>query len=232
MVETTILVVDDEQRIRDLLRMYLVKENFRVLEAENGQGALLKINKEIVHLVLLDVMMPEMDGWTVCKHIREHHFAMPVIMLTARGDEFDRLRGFELGADDYVIKPFSPKEVVARVKAVLKRTAVPAQPGELLYFPGLSIEADARVVRTKGQEVNLTPKEFDLLYYLASRKGKVASREQILEQVWGYDFYGDLRTVDTHIKQLREKLTRQSDVPNYIQTVWGVGYKFEVNHGQ
>lgn len=231
-METSILVVDDEERIRDLLKMYLDKENFRVLEAENGHEALLKINKEFVHLVLLDVMMPEIDGWTVCKEIRELNYAMPIIMLTARGDEFDRLRGFELGADDYIIKPFSPKEVVARVKAVLKRTVVQTSPGELLQYPGLTIEAEARVVRIKGQIISLTPKEFDLLYYLAGRKGKVASREQILEQVWGYDFYGDLRTVDTHIKQLREKFKRQGDIPNYIQTVWGVGYKFEVNHGQ
>lgn len=231
-METSILVVDDEERIRDLLKMYLHKENFRVLAAENGHDALRMINQELVHLVLLDVMMPEIDGWTVCKEVRELNYGMPIIMLTARGDEFDRLRGFELGADDYIIKPFSPKEVVARVKAVLKRTVVSTASEGLLQYPGLIIEGEARVVRAKGQIISLTPKEFDLLYYLAGRRGKVATREQILEQVWGYDFYGDLRTVDTHIKQLREKLKRQGDISHYIQTVWGVGYKFEVNHGQ
>lgn len=231
-METTILVVDDEERIRDLLKMYLSKENFRVLEAENGHKAMKIIDKEPVNLVLLDVMMPEVDGWTVCKKIREYNNTLPVIMLTARGDEFDRLRGFELGTDDYVVKPFSTKEVVARVKAVLKRAKVHTQCGDILQYPGLSIEPEARVVKIKGQNVTLTPKEFDLLHYLAAHKGKVASREQILEQVWGYDFYGDLRTVDTHVKQLREKLTRQGNIPNYIQTVWGIGYKFEVNHGQ
>lgn len=230
-METTILVVDDEERIRELLTMYLTKEKFRVLQAEDGQKALRLIERELVHLVLLDVMMPELDGWAVCKKIRTSHYAMPVIMLTARGDEFDRLRGFELGADDYIVKPFSTREVVARVKAVLKRTAVHTESGKTLQYPGLCIEPEARVVRVKGRTVNLTPKEFELLYYLAARKGKAASREQILEQVWGYDFYGDLRTVDTHIKQLREKLTRRGDIPNYIHTVWGVGYKFEVQYG-
>jgi two-component system response regulator ResD len=229
-MDQTLLIVDDEERIRDLLRMYLVKDGFQVLEADNGRDALAIIQQEIVHLVILDIMMPEFDGWTVCKRIREANSTLPVIMLTARGDEFDRLMGFELGADDYIVKPFSAREVVARVKAVLKRTTITNQSKGMLSYPGITIDPEARAVSIKGITLALTPKEFDLLIYLAKRYGKVASREQILEQVWGYDFYGDLRTVDTHIKQLREKLTRQHDIPNYIQTVWGVGYKFEVKH--
>jgi two-component system, OmpR family, response regulator ResD len=230
-METSILIVDDEVRIRDLLKLYLVKEHFRVLEADNGREALAIVKREVVHLLILDVMMPEMDGWSVCKNLRELNNHTPVIMLTARGDEADRLTGFELGVDDYIVKPFSSREVVARVKAILKRTAASIQTDGVFNYPGFSINAEARQVIVKGQPLNLTPKEFDLLLYLARRPGRVASREQILEQVWGYDFYGDLRTVDTHIKQLREKLTRQHDIPNYIHTVWGTGYKFEVQHG-
>lgn len=227
----TILIADDEERIRDLLKLYLIKEQYRVIEAENGFEALSVVKSEVVHLLILDVMMPEMDGWSVCRNLREHYNHTPIIMLTARSDEADRLAGFDLGVDDYIVKPFSVREVVARVKAVLKRTAAIIQVGGILSFPGLAIHSEARQVIVKGQPLNLRPKEFELLLYLASRPGRVASREQILEQVWGYDFYGDFRTVDTHIKQLREKLTRRHDIPNYIHTVWGTGYKFEVQHG-
>lgn len=227
-METSILIADDEERIRDLLKLYLSKEGFRILEADNGCTALTIVKNEVVHLLILDIMMPEMDGWAVCRLLRELNNHTPVIMLTAQGSEADRLAGFELGVDDYIVKPFSAREVVARVKAVLKRTASNKISDGSVQFPGLSIDIETRQVTVKGQLLNLTPKEFDLLLYLSRHPGRVANRERILEQVWGYDFYGDLRTVDTHIKQLREKLTRQHDVPNYIHTVWGVGYKFEV----
>ncbi|BCV24350.1 MAG TPA: response regulator transcription factor [Firmicutes bacterium] len=223
-----ILVVEDEARMRDLLRLYLEREGFTVVEAADGRRALEKIAQEEFALVILDVMLPELDGWTVCRKIRRTR-DVPIIMLTARGEEIDRLTGFELGADDYVVKPFSPRELVMRIKALLRRACPQAvENREVLTFPGLSINRPARRVEAAGQEVPLTPKEYDLLYFLASQAGRVFTREQLLEQVWGYDFYGDLRTVDTHIKNLREKLKKAGQGAEYLVTVWGVGYKFEV----
>lgn len=222
-----ILVVDDEKRIVDLVRLYLEREGFIVDEAFEGQQALDMISSVSYDLIILDLMLPVIDGWTVCKQIREK-YDTPVIMLTARGEEFDKVLGFELGADDYVVKPFSPRELTARVKALLRRMASKQDyEAEALIFPELVIDPAARVVKVDGKEVALTPKEFDLLYFLAKNKGKAFNREKLLKEVWGYDFYGSLRTVDTHIKQLREKLGR-SRAASYINTVWGIGYKFEV----
>lgn len=223
-----ILVVEDEARMRDLLRLYLEREGFTVVEAADGRQGLAKVAQEEFALVILDVMLPELDGWTVCREIRRTR-DVPIIMLTARGEEIDRVTGFELGADDYVVKPFSPRELVMRIKALLRRACPQAvESKDLLTFPGLSINHPARRVEAAGQEVALTPKEYDLLYFLASQAGRVFTREQLLEKVWGYDFYGDLRTVDTHIKNLREKLKKAGQGAEYLVTVWGVGYKFEV----
>ncbi|QGP92896.1 Transcriptional regulatory protein SrrA [Neomoorella glycerini] len=225
MEELRILVVDDEAGLRQLVRLYLEKEGMVVAEAATGRQALEKLQQDKYDLLILDLMMPDGDGWSVCRAVRQQ-MDLPIIMLTARGEEMDRLLGFELGADDYVIKPFSPRELVARVKALLRRAGAGLQRGEQLQFPGLSIDIAGREVKVDGRTVNnLTPKEFDLLLFLARHPGQVMSREKILEKVWGYDFYGDLRTVDTHIKNLREKLGRER---GFITTVWGVGYKFEV----
>jgi len=223
--ETKILVVDDEKKMIDLVRLYLEKEGFKVDEALNGQQALEMIEKTEYNLIILDLMLPVVDGWTVCKEVRKKS-DIPIIMLTARGEEFDKILGFELGADDYVVKPFSPRELVARVKAMLRRYG-PKEPSQILEFEGLLIDPESRKVVVDGKEVALTPKEFDLLYFLAKNKEKVFTREKLLEEVWGYDFFGSLRTVDTHVRQLREKLG-ESKASTYIVTVWGVGYKFEV----
>lgn len=223
----TVLVADDEGRMRGLVRMYLEREGYRVLEAADGEEALNIIREQHCDLVVLDLMMPVVDGWTVCKEIRVSR-DLPVIMLTARGDEYDRLLGFDLGADDYITKPFSPRELVARVKALMRRARPEGGRRDRLQFPGLSIDAIGRSVKSGDRVVTLTPKEFDLLFFLARHHGQVLSREQLLQQVWGYDFYGDLRTVDTHMKNLREKLGKDSAAAGYLKTVWGVGYKFEV----
>ena len=224
-----ILVVDDEPKMRDLVKMYLMKEGFSVTEAGDGGQALDLIKKSQIDLVILDIMMPEVDGLTVCKEIRRD-YDIPVIMLTAKGEEIDRVLGFELGADDYVVKPFSPRELVARVKALLRRVGAKQSTvqNNILGFPGLMINQDAREVEVEGNKLSLTPKEFELLAFLAKNAGRVFTREQLLEHVWGYDFYGDLRTVDTHVKKLREKLSRYGRAADYVVTVWGVGYKFEV----
>lgn len=227
MHDIKILVVDDEKRIVDLVKIYLEKEGFSVDEAFDGQQALDKISSSSYDLIILDLMLPVVDGWTVCKNIRQK-YDTPIIMLTARGEEFDKVLGFELGADDYVVKPFSPRELTARVKALLRRiVSKEDEESEILAFPDLIIDPISRVVKVNEKEVALTPKEFDLLYFLAKNKGKVFSREKLLKEVWGYDFYGSLRTIDTHVKQLREKL-RRSKAASYISTIWGIGYKFEV----
>ncbi|MEW8957664.1 MAG: response regulator transcription factor [Moorella sp. (in: firmicutes)] len=220
-----ILVADDEGGLRQLVRLYLEKEGMEVDEAATGRQALTRLEEAEYDLLILDLMMPDGDGWSVCREVRRKS-DLPIIMLTARGEETDRLLGFDLGADDYVVKPFSPRELVARVKALLRRTGAGQPEDGELSFPGLSINIPGREVMVEGRPVtNLTPKEFDLLLFLARHPGQVMSRERILEKVWGYDFYGDLRTVDTHIKNLREKLGRER---GFITTVWGVGYKFEV----
>mgnify|MGYP001156505802 CR=1 FL=1 len=232
--ETIILVVDDEERIRRLLRMYLEKEGYTIEEAQDGETALKMATERNYDLILLDVMLPGMDGIEVCSRLRQVK-STPVIMLTAKGEENNRVQGFESGADDYVVKPFSPREVIYRVKAILRRASVTAYlsreavSSNNIVFPDLVIEHDAHRVTAGGQEVALTPKEYELLHYLASSPDKVFSREELLRDVWNYEFFGDLRTVDTHVKRLREKLNKVSpEAAAMITTVWGVGYKLEV----
>ncbi|HWI46596.1 MAG TPA: response regulator transcription factor [Rummeliibacillus sp.] len=232
--QISILVVDDEDRIRRLLKMYLEREGYEVEEAENGEQAVEKALANNYHCILLDIMIPEKDGLEVCEEIRDQK-TTPIILLTAKGEEANRVQGFEIGADDYIVKPFSPREVVLRVKAILRRSAafspisVSSSSKDLVVFPHLTIDHDAHRVSADGVEVNLTPKEYELLYFLAKAPDKVFDREQLLKEVWHYDFFGDLRTVDTHVKRLREKLNRVSeDAAKMIVTVWGVGYKFEV----
>lgn len=221
-----ILIVDDEEKIRKLVRLYLEKEGFQVEEAEDGRVALEKFRAGQFSLLIVDLMMPDIDGWRVCRDIRESS-ALPIIMLTARGEEFDRVLGLELGADDYLVKPFSTKELVARVKALLRRSRGQLQPATSGITAGLlSIDKERHRVSVKDEVINLTPLEFDLLYFLAKNRGRVFTREQLMETVWGYDFYGDARTVDTHVKKLREKLTLP-EVKKMLVTVWGVGYKFD-----
>lgn len=235
--KVTLLVVDDEDRIRRLLNMYLTREGYEVEEAEDGAQALEMALANNYDCILLDQMMPEKDGLEVLLELREQKQMTPVIMLTAKGEESDRITGLESGADDYIVKPFSPREVVLRVKAILRRSvtfpgvAATSASKDLVVFPQLTIDHDAHRVTAEGQEVNLTPKEYELLYFLARSPDKVFDREQLLKEVWHYEFFGDLRTVDTHVKRLREKLNRVSEgAAKMIVTVWGVGYKFEAHN--
>lgn len=229
-----ILVVDDEERIRRLLKMYLEKEGYIIDEAEDGERALKMASNADYALILLDVMLPGIDGVEVCSRLRQIK-STPVVMLTAKGEEMNRVQGFEVGADDYVVKPFSPREVIFRVKAILRRSSATAfltkeaATSSNIVFPHLIIEHDAHRVTAGGHEVSLTPKEYELLHYLAVSPDKVFSREDLLKDVWNYEFFGDLRTVDTHVKRLREKLNKVSpEAASMITTVWGVGYKLEV----
>ncbi|MGN9864932.1 response regulator transcription factor [Bacillus swezeyi] len=234
--ETKILVVDDEARIRRLLKMYLERENYLIEEAENGDEAIDKALGNHYDLILLDLMMPGTDGVEVCRQVRDKK-ATPIIMLTAKGEEANRVQGFEVGTDDYIVKPFSPREVVLRVKALLRRSSqtsylnTDTTAKNVLVFSHLSIDHDAHRVMADGTEVSLTPKEYELLYFLAKTPDKVYDREKLLKEVWQYEFFGDLRTVDTHVKRLREKLNKVSaKAAKKIVTVWGVGYKFEVGN--
>ncbi|WP_458011303.1 response regulator transcription factor [Candidatus Solincola sp.] len=220
-----VLVVDDEPNIVELARLYLEKEGFRVTEARSGEEALRLFEELHPALMVLDIMIPEPDGWEVCRRIRSRS-TLPIIMLTAREDEVDKVVGLELGADDYLTKPFSPRELVARVKAVLRRTTYSGEPRDVLHADDLVIDASRRRVFQREREVELTPREFDLLYTLALNRGIVLSREKLLERVWGYDYYGDTRTVDVHIRHIRDKLGDNPQEPRYLETVWGVGYKF------
>ncbi len=219
-----ILIVDDEERIRDIIKEYLDFENFEYDEAADGIEAIEKIKSNEFNGVILDIMMPKVDGFTVLREIRKFT-QVPVIMLSARGEEYDKLFGFEMGVDDYITKPFSPKELVARIKAVLKRTNCSDKNSNILKIQGVEIDENGRKVLVDGEIVNLTPKEFDLLVYMIKNKGVVLSREKILEKIWGYEFFGDDRTVDTHIKMLRNSLGPYRD---YIKTIWSIGYKLEV----
>ena len=234
--ETKILVVDDEARIRRLLKMYLERENYKIEEAENGDEAIDKALGNEYDLILLDLMMPGTDGIEVCRQVRDKK-ATPLIMRTAKGEEANRGQGFEVGTDDYIVKPFSPREVVLRVKALLRRSSqtsylnTDTTAKNVLVFSHLSIDHDAHRVMADGTEVSLTPKEYELLYFLAKTPDKVYDREKLLKEVWQYEFFGDLRTVDTHVKRLREKLNKVSPkAAKKIVTVWGVGYKFEVGN--
>lgn len=219
-----VMVVDDESRMRKLVKDFLVKKNFEVLEAENGSDAIdLFFAQKDIDLVILDVMMPKMDGWEVCRQIRAYS-KVPIIMLTARSDEKDELLGFELGVDEYISKPFSPKILVARVEAILRRTSALASE-EVLKAGHIEVDKAAHQVTVDGRQVELSFKEFELLVYFIENQGLALSRDKILNSVWNYDYFGDARTIDTHVKKLRNKL---GDKGNYIKTIWGMGYKFEV----
>lgn len=218
-----ILIADDEPRLRKLVGDFLKRSGFRVLEANNGREALDIFNsEEVLELIILDVMMPEYDGWAVCREIRKNS-SVPIIMLTARGEESDELFGFDLGADEYITKPFSPQILVARVQALLKRST--SGKVETKEYDGLEINDKSHCVTINKEEIELSPKEYELLYYLVENQGIALSRDKILTAVWDYDYYGDARTVDTHIKRLRAKL---GDKGELIQTIRGLGYKFEV----
>ena len=217
----TVLVVDDERNIVQLVRLYLTKEGFRVESAGNGREAVEKAAVIRPDLVVLDLMLPELDGLEVCRRLRKGS-NVPIIMLTARGDDVDRIVGLELGADDYVVKPFNPRELVARVKAVLRRSESSGPGARLLRFADLEVDLDRREVRIAGELIGVRPKEFDLLAVLAGSPGIVFERERLLQLAWGYDYFGDTRTVDVHVTWLRDKLSRGTA---RIQTIWGVGYK-------
>ncbi len=218
-----ILVVDDESRMRKLVRDFLVKSNFEVLEAGDGEEAVSIFFKEKdIALIVLDVMMPKMDGWQVCREIRNYS-KVPIIMLTARGDERDELQGFQLGVDEYISKPFSPKILVARIEAILRRTNQLSSEDKL-SCGGIEVDKAAHQVTIDGKEIDLSFKEFELLTYFMENKGIALSREKILNNVWNYDYFGDARTIDTHVKKLRSKLGDKGDM---IKTIWGMGYKFE-----
>ena len=219
-----ILIVEDEANIRELLRLYLEREGYTVLEAENGVEGIKKWKSDKPDMLLLDVMMPVMDGWEVCREIRAES-GVPIIMLTAEGETADRVSGLEMGADDYIVKPLEMPEVIARVRAVFRRIA-PDDAPEKLSFDNLVIDKQAYDLVIKGKRVDAPPKEIELLYFLASSPNRVFTRAQLLDEVWGFDYFGDTRTVDVHVKRLREKLEGVSDKWE-LKTVWGVGYKFE-----
>lgn len=222
-----ILVVDDDSNIVELIRLYLEKDGFDTVTASNGKQALEKFSSDTPDLIVLDVMMPEMDGWQVCREIRKTS-EVPIIMLTAKGETFDKVLGLELGADDYMVKPFETKELVARIKAVLRRfESKEPEPSKEIVYPHLSVNISNYELKIDGELVEIPPKELELLYFLASNPNRVYTREQLLEEVWGFDYFGDSRTVDVHIKRLREKL-EHIDANWQLKTVWGVGYKFEV----
>ena len=224
-VVSTVLVVDDEPIVRDVVVRYLEREGYRTLEAGDGGGARELLERQSPDLVVLDVMLPGIDGLELCRWIRDRS-AMPVILLTARGEEADRIVGLELGADDYVTKPFSPRELVARVRAVLRRSAPAAGPERQLAFDGLELNGETREVRRGGRELRLTAKEFDLLWFLASHPRRVFSRDQLMRSVWGYQAALDTGTVTVHVRRLREKVEDDPSRPRMLETVWGVGYRF------
>ena len=223
----TILVVDDDPNIAQLVKLYLEKEGYEVNVETRGDDAVAAFQKNPPNLMLLDIMLPGMDGWQVCRAIRQTS-NIPIIMLSAKDETFDKVLGLELGADDYITKPFEGKELAARVKAVLRRAGPSETEKDILSFPGLSISLEKYEVYYQGKLLDMPPKELEVLYFLASHQNRVFTREQLLEQVWGFDFFGDSRTVDVHIKRLREKLTDSEALGWTIRTVWGVGYKFEV----
>lgn len=227
MSSNKVLIVDDDAHIAELIKLYLEKEEYKTIVASNGAKALQLFKEEAPSIVILDVMMPEMDGWQVCREIRRIS-NIPIIMLTAKGETFDKVLGLELGADDYMVKPFEPKELIARVKAVLRRfESKDTQAMKEIVFPNLTINLSNYELKICGKIVEIPPKELELLYFLASNPNRVFTREQLLEEVWGFDYFGDSRTVDVHIKRLREKL-EGVEGSWQLKTVWGVGYKFEV----
>ena len=223
-----ILVVDDEIKIREIIKEYAEFEGYEVAQAEDGMQAVEKVKNQDFDIIIMDVMMPKLDGYSACKEIRKIK-QIPVIMLSARGEEYDKLFGFEIGVDDYVVKPFSPKELMARIRAVLNRASASQRTEDVIRYEGLEINFTAREVKIDGEKVSMTPKEYDLLFYLVKNMNIALSREKLLEEVWGFDFYGDDRTVDTHIKMLRNSLGKYR---NLIVTLRGMGYKFEVQSAE
>ena len=222
-----ILIVDDDANIAELISLYLTKECFDTMIVEDGESALRAVDTFAPNLILLDLMLPGIDGYQVCREVRSSS-SVPIIMLSAKGEIFDKVLGLELGADDYVVKPFDSKEVVARIKAVLRRcTPAEAQPDGVISYDKLSVDLTRYELKVNGQVVDAPPKELELLYYLASHPNRVFTRDQLLDEVWGFEYYGDSRTIDVHVKRLREKLENTSDQWS-LKTVWGVGYKFEV----
>ncbi len=229
MADIKIMVVDDDSNICELLRLYLEKEGYDTVVAPDGAAALEIFDTARPDLILLDVMMPRLDGWQVCREIRKKS-QCPIIMLTAKGEVFDRVLGLELGADDYVVKPFEAKEVMARIKAVLRRSGISAEKkSRVVEYDNLYINMENYELRVAGKVVDTPPKEMELIYHLASNPNRVYTRDQLLDEVWGFEYYGDSRTVDVHIKRLREKLEGVSDQWS-LKTVWGVGYKFEMRN--
>ena len=223
-----ILIADDDTNIVELISLYLTKEGYETKKAYNGREALKHLQSFAPNLMILDIMMPEMDGYAVCREVRKMS-SIPIIMLTAKGETFDKVLGLELGADDYMVKPFDTKELVARVKAVLRRTESKESNNKRLIFPGLTINLSNYSVTFQEKDIEMPPKELELLYFLASHPNQVFTREQLLNQIRGYEYYGDTRTVDVHIKRIREKLDQGEEESSWsIKTVWGVGYKFEV----
>lgn len=230
-MDKKILIVDDDKNICELLRLYLEKEGYETRISYDGEAAYAVFEEWSPDLVLLDIMMPKQDGWETCRKIRSVS-DVSIIMLTAKGDTFDKVLGLELGADDYIVKPFETKEVVARIKAVLRRSGVStkegqASPAKMIEYENLSLDLDRYELKVSGKTVEAPPKEMELLYFLASHPGRVFTRDQLLDEVWGFEYYGDSRTIDVHIKRLREKLDDASE-KWMLKTVWGVGYKFEV----
>lgn len=224
MNELKVLVVDDESRMRKLIKDFLAVNNFKVIEAADGEEALnIFYEQKNIDLIILDVMMPKLDGWTVCKQIRKIS-DIPIIMLTAKSEEMDELLGFQLGVDEYISKPFSPKILVARVEALIKRTQ--PKTSQLVVRGNIEFDRIGHTLKLNGKYIDLSYKEFELLAYFIDNEGTALSRERILNNVWNYDYFGDVRTVDTHVKKLRSKL---GDYGSYIKTIWGLGYKFEVN---
>ena len=219
-----VLVVEDDKEIREGVEIYLKSQGYEVFQAADGVEGLEVIEKEDIHLAIVDIMMPRMDGWQVCREIRESS-KVPIIMLTARSEERDELQGFDLGVDEYISKPFSPKILVARVNAILRRT-LGSDAGDVMEAGGITIDKAAHIVKIDGKPIELSYKEFELLTYFVENRGNALSREKILNNVWNYDYFGDARTIDTHVKKLRSKLKDKGD---YIKTIWGMGYKFEVD---
>jgi DNA-binding response OmpR family regulator len=224
--KTKVLIIDDDVNICELIRLYMEKEGYEIVSVYNGIKAIDVFKEFSPSIVILDIMLPGADGWQVCREIRKVS-SIPIIMLTAKGETFDKVLGLELGADDYMVKPFEPKELVARVKAVLRRYEHKEIDVKEIVYPNLTVNRSNYSAKVDGKDVELTPKELELLFFLASNPNKVFTREQLLEQVWGFDFYGDSRTVDVHVKRLREKIELENQVWQ-LKTVWGVGYKFEV----
>ena len=219
-----ILVVDDEENIRQIIKKYAIFEGHEVVEAADGMEAVAICREQIFDIIIMDIMMPELDGFSACKEIRKFS-TMPVLMLSARGEEYDKIHGFELGIDDYVVKPFSPKELMMRVNAIVSRTVKKEESAEVVNFEGLSIDFTGRYVYIDGTKAEMSPKEYELLFYMAKNKNIALTREKLITDVWGYDFYGDDRTLDTHIKLLRKSL---GDYSKFVVTLRGVGYRFEV----